>query len=465
MRNTILAGTASALLCLSLAAGLGAQAPKLGILDRPLGVELLADGTYLVTDGGGALRWDDTGSEVMIVDRAGAVLWDYSEGLRFAHSAIMLRNGNVLIPDTNDNRLVEADRAKRTVWTSESWPGGALSDGTRLDYPNHIQELEDGHWLVSDRDNSRIVEIDRGGAVYRTFRLTKRQHAAISIGGGRYLVSDSEANRVLEFDESGAVLWSFDQGLAWPRCVERLESGNYLITDSNNNRVIEVTPDKRVVSELKGPLATPYEAHRLPSGNTLVCDAQHGRVLELDPSGAIVWKFGDLEYPKYPETPADPGMEKVAAAVDERSGVEKRSLSATGWYVSDMVGHGWGSWSVDRRVFRAGSASLRIDSPRADGCKRAWGQRISVAPGRRLNLFVGARTALESGGAGLGVTWYDALGATIGGSSSKALGGEAEWTTLSLACVAPQGTSFAELSLSVVGKGSAWFDELQFGSE
>ncbi len=468
MCRWLLVSVLAGLLVVGLAAQTGKTEAAFGpnTLERCLGVELLADGTYLITDGGGARHQDDTDSKVLIVKRAGQILWNFAVGLRFAHSAIQLKNGNILIPDTNNNRLIEVNRAKKLVWTSESWKGGQMSDGTRLDYPNHVQEMPDGSFLVSDRDHSRIIEINRAGLISWQFDQLNHQHAPIFIGDGTYLVSDSDNNRVLEFDQSGAVTWFYAQGLKWPRSVEKLDNGNYLITDSNNNRVIELSPAKRLVAQFSGLLATPYEAHRLANGNTLVCDAQHGRLVELAPDGKLVWEFHNLVYPDYPSVPVDGGMETVKAKVDLKAGIEQRGMEGPGWFVSDMVGHGSGSWSVDTAVFRSGKASLRIDSLSADKNRRSWVQRISVKPGEKLNLFVGIKCQTSgASAAGYSVTWYDAMGGTLSGVNSSSVNGNSDWMTVPLSCVAPANAAMADLALVLVGPGTAWFDNLEFGTE
>lgn len=446
-----------------------------GVFDRALGVEVLADGSWLVTDGGGAWRFDDTGSEVLIVSPEGRITWRFGDGLRFAHSAIQLKNTNILIPDTNNNRLVEVSLAGKVVWTSEAWDGGTgkLSDGSHLDYPNHIQELEDGRWLLSDRDNNRVIELDRAGTVYWNYAQTKRQHAPLYIGPGpdgvgRYLVSDSEGNRVLEFDRNGAVVWEYTEGLKWPRAIEKLENGNYLITDSNGHRIIEVSPDKKIVKELKGIFSTPYEAHRLLNGNTLVCDAQNARVVEVTGDCVIVREFSNLHYPEFSREIRDPGFEKAPAgiAVDLPSGVENRPFDLNFWQVSDMSGHGTGQWAVLEDGSREGVHCAYIRSDKADASTRAWSQRVSVKPGERLNLFVSVKTKTGRDGlAGFTVAWMNATGGQIGGVTSPSISGEQDWTTIPLAVLAPPGAASARINLSLIGKGEAWFDQVELGRE
>src|SRR6056297_3186279 len=71
---------------------------------RALGFQILGSGNILVTDGGG-YDWTNTGSKVFIINRKGEVLWKYEKGINFAHSAVKLKNKNILIPHTNNDRI------------------------------------------------------------------------------------------------------------------------------------------------------------------------------------------------------------------------------------------------------------------------------------------------------------------------------------------------------------------------
>lgn len=421
-------------------------------LERPLGVDILDNGDYLVTDGGGALQWDNTGSKVFIMNKDKQVKWVYDKGLAFAHSAIMLKNGNVLIPDTNNNRIIEVSPNKDIVWSTDDWTNGLLEDESHLDYPNHVVELDNGNFLVSDRDSSRVLEINRSGKIFGVFNKASRQHAPRALDNGNVILADSEGNRVIEVDPKGEIVWEVSTGLKWPRRADRLSNGNTLITDSKNNRIIEVTTKGAIVTEYKANFGTPYEAQKLENGNILVCDSQHSRLLEVNNNNKVVWEYHNLKLPKYPKTPIDLDME-MAGNGDST------------WYIANMVAHNPGTWEVDKTKYNKGTSSLKISTnSKKRPTKRWWGQKITVTPGDKINMFCSISTELEVGGAGIAITWLDSLGGSIGGVNSKSITGTSKWTTVTLPVVAPEGAKYAEISLSMVGRGSAWFDSIEFGS-
>ena len=83
---------------------------------------------------------------------------------------------------------------------------------------------------------------------------------------GHLLVTDNGNGRVIEVDRATQqVVWEYNTGLNMliEGCAYRLPGGgNTLITDSGNRRVIEVTPEKAVAWELivKTPIETLYRA-------------------------------------------------------------------------------------------------------------------------------------------------------------------------------------------------------------
>jgi len=263
-----------------------------GRLDWPADVERLPNGHTLITDAG---YWSGKGSEILEVDLLGNILWSYNKDLRFAHSAKALPSGGILVTDTSNNRILIIERDGRIVFSTEQWGGGSgkLSDGSRLSYPNDAHQLPTGLFVITDRNNDRVVVVDREGMLIRSFSGLKHPHNGELLANGNLLFANSDANVVQELDPSGQVVWSYGDGssevLNWPRDADRLPNGNTLITDSKNHRVLEVTPGGEIAwrhqMQKRGHL---YEADSLPNGNTLISAQQRYLVFEVDRAGNIV---------------------------------------------------------------------------------------------------------------------------------------------------------------------------------
>ncbi len=275
---------------------------SLGYINNPAQVTPEPNGDYLVTDVGGFNR---QGGKVVEFSPQGKVVWAYvNPSLDFPHSAYPTTRGNVLITDTNNNRVIEVDRTGKIVWNSDTLNGGQgflgrgrLSDGSQLLYPNDAKELPNGHYLISSRMNSTVFEIDRNGHVYwkcHSFLNLQgkpdhllRQHNPQRLPNGDTLISDSDNGRIIIVNRNCTrMVWEYNQKtptggpqVEWPRDATLLRNGDILIDDSLHNRVIEVNRKKETVRKYYD-IPQPYSAWPLSNGLIAVGNPNvHGIVL------------------------------------------------------------------------------------------------------------------------------------------------------------------------------------------
>ncbi len=270
-------------------------------LSLPHDVDRLPGGTTLSTTGSDP-------STVMEVDGSGRCVALYRGGLDFAHNADRLADGHTIVSDTGNDRVLELDADNVTVWSSEWVP---LSDGSALDGPDDVNLVDGDRLLVTDRDNHRVIEIERDGTIVWQFGQTgvagsddvhlDHPHDADRLPGGNTLITDSGNDRIVEVTPSGEAVWTWrpvgDGALDWPRDADRLPGGHTLVTDSGNGRVVEVDASKTVVWQYARDLDLPYDADRLPNGDTLIADSLHDRVIEVSPAGEIVWRYPAVASP------------------------------------------------------------------------------------------------------------------------------------------------------------------------
>ncbi|MFI9604572.1 aryl-sulfate sulfotransferase [Streptomyces sp. NPDC052043] len=228
----------------------------------------------------------------------GTVLWSVEHPTHH-HDAILLRNGNVLLLGLEEvpaalrhrvrggveaqetmyaDTLVEMTTTGETVWewsasahldpdTDVIGPGPM--DRSEWTHANGVLELPDGDLLLSARQISTLLVVDRAdGAVRRRIGsgFLAGQHAPSLSGENRVLVFDNgfqrqhpgpPFSRVVEFDlRTGDVLWTYTDPVPFD-FFSALQSG----------------------------------AQRLPGGTTLVCEGLSGRVFEVTPEGATVWEY------------------------------------------------------------------------------------------------------------------------------------------------------------------------------
>ena len=431
-----------------------------GMLDWPCGVERLPNGNTMITDAG---YWSGLGSELLEVDSVGRIVWECRAGLIFAHSAKVLRNGNILVSDTGKDRVLELDRKGSVVWSSEEWSGGTgrLSDGSHLWYPNDAEETSEGKILISDRNNNRMVEVDTDGEIVWLYDKLKHCHDADRLPNGNTMVASSDENKVLEIDPDGKTVWSYGDGssemLNWPRDADRLENGNTLIADSKNGRIIEVDKDGQIVWSFNlGYFGMPYEADRLSNGNTLILIQQRRQVIEVDPSGNIVWAFrnyvqghiqehlknGDFELEAYPGAGYPAHWAKCPLLCEG----ETPNLF---W---DSKLHFSENHSIGLEYYGTGSVW--------------WQQTIRVTPGKLYRLTDTVKTVGVDGFAQTQVAFLDRMGGFFTPAEllphTKPRKGDSDWNSDTIELRVLEEATAADIRCIVIGKGKAWFDSVSF---
>lgn len=431
-----------------------------GMLDWPCGVERLPNGNTLIADAG---YWSGLGSEVLEVDRLGRIVWMYSKDLLFAHSAKIMSNENILVTDTGKDRVLEINRNGEIVWSSEGWSRGTgrLNDGSHLWYPNDAEESTPGKILISDRNNDRMIEVDRKGKVWWSFNKLKHCHDADRLSNGNFLVASSNENKIFEVDLGGKVVWSYGDGSAemlnWPRDADRLDSGNTLIADTKNNRVIEVNKNGKIVWLFElGYCGQPYEADRLPNGNTLISIQQRRHVIEVDPSGNIIWEFRNYLQAHIKESLKNGSFELEAysgagyPAHWTKCPLLCESTSPNLFWDSDV--HQSGSHSIGVEYHGTGSVW--------------WQQTIRVTPAKLYRLTDVIKTVDLDGFAQTQVAFLDRMGGFLTHAellkSTKPRKGTTDWDKDSSEIRSPDNATAADMRCMVIGKGKVWFDSVSF---
>lgn len=424
-----------------------------GHVEMPLAVERLPNGNTLIADAGDEAGF---GSEIVEVDPVGNIVWDYNEGLRFAHSGRRLRNGNTLITDTSNNRLIEVTPVKKIVISSDEWGGGIgkLSDGSHLHYPNEAFELKDGTFLVTDRNNDRCIQVDRKGHVIWLYdKEIKHPHNANPLPNGNILISDSDGNRILEVNRKKEIVWSYGDGspktLWWPRSAIRLENGNTLITDSKNHRIIEVSPDGKTIWKFQTEHVDRfYIAHVTKEGTFLISSTTgHHQVIEVDRTGNIVWLFRNYRRPAPIYARLTNGFFKEIGP----DGIPGH------WVLATQLSEGGGKLIWDTHNKPSPCPGLEFDRPGALFLQ----QSIAVKPGETYRVGASLKTMDVKGVACLMIDFFDSLGGSVYQDITRMPSGEYftgtnDWTHDMFEVRVPHRATFAELRLSINNSGKVF---------
>jgi outer membrane protein assembly factor BamB len=214
-------------------------------------------------------------NRVFLVDRSGKIFWQYGRtgvaGVDFNEldtpvCAVFLPCAHVLITDQGNQRVIEVSIVtKKTVWQYGT-TGVAGTKRNQLNSPNSAELLDNGHILIADEGNGRVIEVNREHEI--VWQYGEPNHPKI---------------------------------LNQPAFASRLLNGNTLIADSGNNRIIEIDKHAHVVLEYAtnnrpGSVADPLptRAVRLENGDTLISDQFNHQVIEIDSKLKIVFTQGTI---------------------------------------------------------------------------------------------------------------------------------------------------------------------------
>ena len=204
--------------------GNGAPGDGINQLKYPMDVEWLANGNTLITDEHNcriielrASDYDPAKTDNGFT--AASIVWQYGttgvsgsgpNELNYPKDADRLDNGNTLIADYRNHRVIEVTPGKNVFWQygtgSHDEPGSGPNE---LNNPTDAERLPNGNTLIADNSNHRVIEITPAKKIIG-------QYGTSEVAGS----GENELNR--------------------PADAERLPNGNMLIADTINNRIIEV---------------------------------------------------------------------------------------------------------------------------------------------------------------------------------------------------------------------------------
>jgi hypothetical protein len=242
---------------------------------------------------------DHNGGQVCIVAADGSIEWRME--CKAPQDCWKLPNGNILF--CHKTGAIEADKEKKIVWEYKS-PAGTECHA--------CQPLPDGRVLVAECGTSRLIEVDKKGAIAKEIKLvtkTKGVHEQFrgtrKTADGHYWVCFKGEHKVVELDGEGKVL----KEIPVPGDVHEallLPDKHLLITCGDGHKVIEQDETGKTVWELNendlpgNTLRLMAGCQRLPNGNTLLCNyLGHGftgkqpQFFEVTRDKKVVWDFSD----------------------------------------------------------------------------------------------------------------------------------------------------------------------------
>lgn len=197
------------------------------------------------------------------VDPKGKIVWEYKTadpGKTEIHSAQPLPNGNVVIAEGGQSRVLEINRKGEIV---KEIPVETQNKGKHMEFRN-CRKTKKGTYLVACFGDGVIREIDGKGKVLRELIPVPDKdgkpkkggaHGVVELPNGNVLASTGYGKSFVEFDKKGKIIWTLSQAdlpkefrLSYTCSIQQLPNGNRVVSTYHGMpQFFEVTPAKKVV--------------------------------------------------------------------------------------------------------------------------------------------------------------------------------------------------------------------------
>ncbi len=205
--------------------------------------------------------------------------------------------------DRDQTRIVEVDMAGKVVWSYDV-PDYTGRGGRGMD----VEWVPVHDSILFTREDG-VYEVDRKGSI--TWSCSgPASHDADRLPNGNTLVvwtwgDDSSDPEVRELDPKCNVVWAWhaaqhvrrawrildQEGFTHANSAVRLANGNTLISLRNFYMLVEVNRAGDIVWKLPGLFTTPHDPEILANGNILVNTRTPEVLREITPAGKDVWDF------------------------------------------------------------------------------------------------------------------------------------------------------------------------------
>ncbi len=239
---------------------------------------------------------------VLGISNEGEILW--ACGAEPGHQYLQpyrsaVKNEQLYITDTGNQRVVSVDLETRQ-------PSQVFVNQTQgLEQPRSATLTHQGELLIADAGDSRLLILNADDQEVWSFEAPHEIMSpfyAEMTDNGTILFTDTGLHKVYEINREGEVLWSYGQILSAgsgsgelnePAYAHRLSNGETLIADMANDRLLLVNKEGQESAVFYGtaeqPLLQPKHCQICDNGDILVFSGREESVIRLDQWGTPIW--------------------------------------------------------------------------------------------------------------------------------------------------------------------------------
>lgn len=290
---------------------------------------------------GDILISDQFNNRVIEVNKRGDIVWSWGNGpTDFTANSVVGVNdaervgSNTLMAGTGlppgvdpyctkakgcpDERVMLVDRAGKILWQYGQF--GVVGNGANeLNTPVQATWTPKNTVYITDQGNNRVIEVDMKKKILWEFDQLSNPNSALVLNNGDILIADEGNNRVIEVKRSNKTIvatYTAQGTLSGPGFASKLPNGKILITDGGNNRIIMVDHNDMVVFQYftnkqkrSNPDPLPSHAVMTQDGHIVISDQINERVIVIDGKMHIIHQYGILNTPGYGTSNTQQGID------------------------------------------------------------------------------------------------------------------------------------------------------------
>jgi hypothetical protein len=264
---------------------------------------------------------DRQNGRIVIVDTAGTVRWQFPvkgslpAGRRFAaDDAFLAPDGLTIVANEEEHEVIDRiDLAtRRIVWQFGRYGIAGRGPG-EMHTPDDAYPLPNGDVIIADIDNCRVIEVSASKRIVHQWGRTGvcvdhppqtygRPNGDTPLPDGGLLITEITGSRVVRLDAAGQVMFDIHVPASYPSDAHLDANGNVVVVDySSPGAILRVSPTGHLLwryGPTRGPgrLDHPSLAMSLPNGSIILNDDFRNRVLVVDPrTRRITWSYGHTD--------------------------------------------------------------------------------------------------------------------------------------------------------------------------
>jgi len=240
-------------------------------------------------------------------------LMAFLPGLAKASSETKTFDGNIIIADEGNDRLVLIDNTGTVKWTFPN--KGDLLQGQTFKTPDDVFFSPDGQQLIVTESEHQLISIvdiatrkityqygvaDKGsskaGSLHNpddAMMLADGRIVIADIANCRIFFLDPATSKTTQYGKTGSCYHQPPKRYGSPNGAFPMANGNLLVTEINGDWIDEVTLGGKVLSSIHAPgVYYPSDTNEITPDKYLTVDfVKNGQIVIFDSHGKLLWKF------------------------------------------------------------------------------------------------------------------------------------------------------------------------------